>query len=110
MTNPEENIVLTEAVFYTLLALHKPLHGYGIMQETKTMSNGRLILSAGTLYGAISSMLEKGWIKALPEEEDSRRKEYVITDTGKQVARSELNRLHELAENGDRIINNSQIQ
>jgi len=107
MTNPEENIVLTEAVFYTLLALHKPLHGYGIMQETKEMSNGRLILSAGTLYGAISSMLEKGWIKALSGAEDSRRKEYVITDKGRQVAWAELNRLHELIENGDKIINKS---
>ncbi len=59
----------------------------------------------GTLYGAISSMLEKGWIKALPEEEESRRKEYVITETGRQVARAELNRLHELVENGIKVIN-----
>ena len=108
--NPNENIVLTEAVFYTLLALHTPLHGYGIMQETKSLTDGRLVLSAGTLYGAISSMLEKGWIKALPGAEDSRRKEYVITHTGRQVARAELNRLHELVENGDKIINKSIIQ
>jgi DNA-binding PadR family transcriptional regulator len=106
MTNPEENIVLTEAVFYTLLALHTPLHGYGIMQETKRMTDGRLVLSAGTLYGAISSMLEKGWIKALPEEEESRRKEYVITEQGRNIARNELIRLQELVNNGNKIINN----
>lgn len=100
-----ENIVLTEAVFYTLLALHMPLHGYGIMQETEKMSNGRLKLSAGTLYGAISTMLEKGWIKALPSEEDSRRKEYQITELGKAIAKGEIARLEELVQNGRKIIN-----
>ena len=53
------NQALTEAVFYILLALQKPLHGYGIMQETSELSNGRLILSAGTLYGAISTLIDK---------------------------------------------------
>lgn len=99
-----ENIVLTEAVFYTLLALHAPLHGYGIMQETEKMSNGRLKLSAGTLYGAISTMLEKGWIKALPGEEESRRKEYQITELGKTIAKGEMARLEELVQNGKKII------
>lgn len=99
-----ENIVLTEAVFYTLLTLHVPLHGYGIMQETERMSNGRLKLSAGTLYGVLSNMLEKGWIKALPGEEESRRKEYQITEQGKSVVRSELKRLEELVRNGQQII------
>jgi DNA-binding PadR family transcriptional regulator len=105
MTNTEDNIVLTEAVFYTLLALHTPLHGYGIMQETKRLTDGRLVLSAGTLYGAISSMLEKGWIKALPAAEDSRRKEYEITETGRMAVSKELARLRELVENGEKIIN-----
>jgi DNA-binding PadR family transcriptional regulator len=99
-----ENIVLTEAVFYTLLALHLPLHGYGIMQETEKMSNGRLKLSAGTLYGALSSMLEKGWIKSLPGEEESRRKEYQITELGKSIVKGEMARLEELVLNGQKII------
>jgi len=99
-----ENIVLTEAVFYTLLALHAPLHGYGIMQETEKMSNGRLKLSAGTLYGALSSMLEKGWIKALLVEEESRRKEYQITELGKSIVKGEMARLEELVLNGQKII------
>lgn len=102
--NNNENKVLTEAVFYTLLALYSPLHGYGIMQETEKMSHGRLKLSAGTLYGAISTMLEKEWIKALPSEEESRRKEYQITELGKAVVKNELARLEELVENGKKII------
>jgi len=68
------------------------------------MSHGRLKLSAGTLYGAISTMLEKDWIKALPSEEDSRRKEYQITELGKTVVKVELARLEELVENGKKII------
>ncbi len=100
----ELNIVLTEAVYYTLLALYSPLHGYGIMQETERMSNGRLKLSAGTLYGALSSMLGKGWINELPIEEGSRRKEYEITDLGKEVVTLELSRLEELVANGKKII------
>lgn len=100
----ETNIVLTEAVFYILLVLHKPLHGYGIMQETEIMSEGRLKLSAGTLYGALSSLLEKKWIVELPMEEGSRRKEYEITSLGKKVAKIELTRLEELVRNGNSII------
>jgi len=102
--NNNENLVLTEAVYYTLLALYSPLHGYGIMKETEKMSLGRLKLSAGTLYGAISTMLEKGWIKALPCEEESRRKEYLITELGKNIVKNELARLEELVENGKKII------
>jgi len=102
--NNNENKVLTEAVFYTLLALYSPLHGYGIMQETERMSQGRLKLAAGTLYGAISTMLEKEWIKALPSEEESRRKEYQITELGKTVVKAELARLEELVGNGKLII------
>ena len=41
-----ENIALTEAVFYILLSLEKPLHGYGIMQNAEKLSNGRVKLAA----------------------------------------------------------------
>ncbi len=101
----QTNVVLTEAVFYTLLVLHKPLHGYGIMQETSEMSNGRLKLSAGTLYGALSSLLDKGWIEELPIEKGSRKKEYKVTKLGKEIVKLELERLEELVDNGKRIIN-----
>ena len=98
------NSALTEAVYYILLSLTEPLHGYGIMQNVSQLSNGRVNLAAGTLYGAINTLLEKNWIKALPGESDSRKKEYVITDTGRQMLRSELIRLNELIENGKRIL------
>lgn len=97
-------MALTEGVYYILLSLIEPLHGYGIMQNVEELTEGRVRLAAGTLYGAINSMLEKGWIKALPEEKDSRKKEYMITDLGKRVLKSEKMRLKELLSNGNRIL------
>lgn len=98
------NTALTEAVYYILLSLMKPLHGYGIMQKVEQLSGGRLRLAAGTLYGAISTMQEKGWITALGGGSDSRKKEYVITDKGREVLRAEYARLVELVENGRAIL------
>ena len=98
------NTALTEAVYYILLSLMKPMHGYGIMQNVEQISNGRVKLAAGTLYGAINTLLEKGWIVSLPAEKDSRKKEYQITEQGKQTLETELIRLRELIENGNRIL------
>lgn len=99
------NNALTEAVFYILLSLTKPMHGYGIMQNTEALSSGRVRLAPGTLYGALNTLLEKGWITAIADgNEDSRKKEYLITDLGKQVAHAELLRLKELYENGNKIL------
>ena len=98
MANP----ALTEAVYYILLSLKTPLHGYGIIQNVETLSRGRVRLAAGTLYGALNTLLEKGWIRALPEED--RKKEYEITPQGQQILRQEILRLSELLENGKRIL------
>ncbi len=98
------NAALTEAVYYILLSLIKPMHGYGIMQNVEQLSNGRVKLAAGTLYGAINTLLERGWVSALPGEKDSRKKEYQITSQGKQILEAELLRLKELIENGQRIL------
>ncbi len=97
------NPALTEAVYYILLSLTEKRHGYGIMQMTDALSGGRVRLAAGTLYGALSGLLEKGWIMALPEEKDSRKKEYLITETGREMLRFEMARLSELLENGKKI-------
>ncbi len=98
------NVALTEAVYYILLSLIKPMHGYGIMQNVEQLSGGRVKLAAGTLYGAINTLLERGWVLALPGEKDSRKKEYQITPQGTQILEAELLRLRELIENGQRIL------
>ena len=100
----QDNFALTEAVYYILLSLYSPLHGYGIMQRVDALSSGRVKLAAGTLYGAINTMLERGWISALPGEKNSRKKEYKITPLGKKIVANELNRLRELTANGVLII------
>lgn len=55
-------------------------------------------------FGAINTMLEKGWIRALSVEKGSRKKEYVITDLGHKVLELEILRLEELLPNGNRIL------
>ena len=98
------NAALTEAVYYILLSLLRPLHGYGIMQKVQELSAGRVRLAAGTLYGALGTLLEKGWIRALPGGREERKKEYLITETGKRAVQEELVRLQELLENGKRLL------
>ena len=95
---------LTEGVYYILLSLNTPLHGYGIMQNVELLSGGRVRLAAGTLYGAINTMLERGWIQSLPGETDSRRKEYRLTNAGREVLQEEIQRLDELLNNGKRVL------
>ena len=99
-----EGLALTESTYYILLSLYRPRHGYGIMQQTEEMSEGRVRLAAGTLYGALNTLCEKGWIIQLPSEDSSRRKEYKLTEKGLNILRSEVKRLKELAENGERIL------
>ena len=93
---------LTEAVYYILLSLMEPLHGYGIMQNVEKLSHGRLRLAAGTLYGALSSLVEKGWIEQLPEKD--RKKEYRLTEAGREALRAEHARLKQLVEQGNAVM------
>jgi DNA-binding PadR family transcriptional regulator len=98
-----ENIALTEAVYYILLSLYERCMVTGIMQNVERLSSGRVKLAAGTLYGAINTLLEKRWIQALPGENNSRKKEYQITIVGQKAIENEINRLRELITNGEKI-------
>ena len=86
---------LTEVTFYILLSLYTPKHGYAVMQFIEEKTGGRLLLGAGTLYGALNSLQEKGWIEPCVDSE-GRKKEYLITAQGKEIAEKELVRLREL--------------
>lgn len=88
---------LTEVTFFVLLSLYEPRHGYAIMQFIEEKTNGRLVLGAGSLYGAIESLCKKGWI-ALYDDSDARRREYIVTALGRQIAEQELRRLRELTQ------------
>jgi len=104
-----DHIVLTESTYYILLSLYTPQHGYGIMQQTEQLSGGQVRLAAGTLYGALNSLCEKGWIVPLPTAEESRKKEYKLTEKGLQVLKNELNRLRQLVRQGESIIGEDQL-
>ena len=99
-----DSYALTESTYYILLSLLMPQHGYGIMQQTEEMSHGRVRLAAGTLYGALNTLCDKGWIIQLPVEDGSRRKEYKLTEKGRAILTQEVARLKELADNGERVL------
>ena len=94
---------LTEPVFYILLRLHRPAHGYALMKDIAEMTDGRVNIGAGSLYGALDSLQKKGWIRALDEHPHDRKIEYTITDTGKQFFEKELIRLEEMLQNAEKI-------
>ncbi len=89
---------MTEAAYYILLALTKPGHGYGMMQRIKELSGGRIAMGPGTLYGVLTRMNKDGWIQLT--EEDGRRKNYAITDKGRQALMAEYARLKMLVNDG----------
>ncbi len=98
---PEHTPPMTEAMYYILLALLKPGHGYGMMQRFRELSGGRVVMGPGTLYGVLTRMKKDGWITLA--QEDVRRKTYAITDAGRAALRSEYDRLRRMVADG-RII------
>ena len=99
---------IREPTFYILLSLSPgPKHGYAIMKEVETLSEGRLKLSTGTLYGAIKRLLDRGWIQRvddpLPNSTERERKAYNLTEKGRRVLNAEIERLQ-------KMVNVAQVQ
>ena len=94
---------LSESIYYILLRLHRPAHGYALMKDILDMTNQRVNLGAGTLYGALDTLEKMGWIRSLDSQPQDRKIEYVITETGKQFFETELVRLKELLRNAEQI-------
>ena len=90
-------VPMTESGFYILLCLQQPQHGYGISQQVRQMTDGELIISAGTMYGTLSKMEKDGLIAFQREEE--KRKIYQITELGKEILNLELKRIERLYKN-----------
>ena len=90
---------LTEPVLLILLSLaEQPRHGYSILKDVEEMSDGRVTLSTGTLYGALRRLLGEGWIQRFEEEDNSRgRQAYRLTPAGRRSLQLEANRLKHLA-------------
>lgn len=108
MRDNEKGGALTETTLFVLLSVYSPNHGYGIMQFIEHKTNGRLVLGPGTLYGAINTLLKKGWIKPYGEEDNSRKKEYIITDEGKKIVDTEISRLKQVYQIACKIVKGSE--
>jgi DNA-binding PadR family transcriptional regulator len=97
--NPEDSLPLTPAVFHILLALADgERHGYAIMREVEALTDGKMRIGPGTLYGSIKRLLTGGMIEESderpdPELDDERRRYYRLTDFGRRVVTAEAERL-----------------
>jgi DNA-binding PadR family transcriptional regulator len=92
---------LTESTYFILLSLSpKPKHGYAIMKDVKTLSENRIILSTGTLYGALKRLLDQGWILRLNDAQSKGtvrdRKVYKLSEHGRRALKEEIARLNKL--------------
>ncbi|MEK7326417.1 MAG: helix-turn-helix transcriptional regulator [Chloroflexota bacterium] len=99
--NIQLDLPLTEATFFILLSLSpEPKHGYAIMKDVQALSEGRILLSTSTLYGALKRLLEQGWIKRVSDPAANgtarERKAYALTDQGRRILKAELARLKKL--------------
>jgi len=99
MTKTRELLPLTPPVFHILLALaDQERHGYGIMQDVASQTDGSLQLGPGTLYGCLKRMQAAGLVEESDERpdptmDDERRRYYRMTALGQRVAREEAQRL-----------------
>lgn len=93
----DKNLPLTETVYYILLALMEPAHGYLIMQKVEELSGGQVRMAAGTLYGAVENLVKLQFIQPVSTE-DSRRKVYAITEKGKEILRLDFERMSHMIE------------
>ena len=94
-------VPMTETGFYILLCLREPNHGYGIVQRVKSLTEGEILLSPGTMYGSLSKMEKDGLIRFIQEEE--KRKIYQITELGQEVLNLELKRIRRLYRNAEEV-------
>ena len=93
-----EFLPLTEPVLLILLSLAgQPRHGYSILKDVEQMSDGRVVLSTGTLYGALRRLLDEEWIERIKEQESPRgRQAYRLTSRGRKNLQLEVGRMKNL--------------
>lgn len=90
-------VPMTETAFYILLSLAEPRHGYGIVKNVEEISNSRIRLGSGTVYGTLTKMKKDGIITVFADEE--RKTVYEVTDIGRKLITTEIERLKELYQN-----------
>ncbi len=98
----ESSKPLTEPVLLILMSLaSQPRHGYALIKDIESLSNHRVRLSTGTLYGALRRLLEDLWIERFEQADTSRDKQaYRLTAEGRRQLRLEMERLKQLTRMG----------
>jgi DNA-binding PadR family transcriptional regulator len=100
--DPLKYLPLSEPIYFILLALVEPLHGYGVMQKVEHLSQGMVKVGPGTLYGAFSTLESEKLIVKVSEEE--RRKNFTLTEKGRQVLLAQIQRFEMLTNSGLEVI------
>ena len=97
--NETETRPLSEPVLLILMSLiDKPRHGYALIKDIEALSNGRVRLSTGTLFGALRRLLEDQWIERFEQEDTTRQKQaYRLTPEGQKQLEQELDRMKHLS-------------
>ncbi|WP_186321390.1 PadR family transcriptional regulator [Bacillus sp. FJAT-22090] len=90
-------IPMTETAFYILLSLTIPRHGYGIIKHVEELTEGRIILGSGTIYGTLKKMQRDEIVTVYADEK--RKTIYEISSIGKELMKKEISRLKELHKN-----------
>lgn len=93
---------MTETIFYTLLALLTPNHGYGIMKFVRELTGERVKMGTGTLYTMLGRLVEDQMIMVISEENG--KKTYQISEDGKAILLIEVDRLRHQYENSQKIL------
>ena len=94
--------ILTDSVYYILLTLVEPLHGYGIMQKVLEISKGEMIIGPASLYTILKKLQAAKYIKLL-EDDEERRKNYTLMAKGKEILRKDINRRIAMVEQGKEV-------
>jgi len=109
----QNSLPMTETTFLILLSLAPgSSHGYAIMKDVQQLSRARVVLSTGTLYGALKRLLELGWIERTDDpaegENGRERKSYRLTQLGQTALDGEIERLNGLLSAvGQRVVGKS---
>jgi len=113
MASDKPNAPLTPAVLHILLALSsKERHGYGIMKQVESDSQGKVKMGPGTLYGSLGRMIEAGLIRESdkrvdPKMDDERRVYYKLSGVGQKALAAELQRYRDVVAVAKRLAPNA---
>jgi DNA-binding PadR family transcriptional regulator len=103
--DPAALLPLTPALFHVLLSLADgDKHGYAILKEVESRTDGEVVLSTGTLYGIVKRMLAEGLIREAVALSDERRTAYRLTPFGRKVALAEAERLRSLVVSAKKLL------